>query len=130
MIYELEDVDDLPEHYRRMVPTLGQRNGLKVGVLARLFVYVNGVDTICPWVTVREVRKGTHLPYRYVGEVAQKYPRRTYLPDAGDALFWHGMLVHGGAAVENPAATRKSMVIHYLPKGANRGHQVEGPFNW
>jgi phytanoyl-CoA hydroxylase len=67
---------------------------------------------------------------RYVGEIASRYPRKTYLPEAGDALFWHGMLIHGGAAVENPAATRKSMVIHYLPKGANRGHQVEGPFNW
>jgi hypothetical protein len=66
----------------------------------------------------------------YVKEVAAKYPRRTYLPEAGDALFWHGMLVHGGAPVENPASTRKSMVIHYMPKGANVGRQVEGPVNW
>jgi ectoine hydroxylase-related dioxygenase (phytanoyl-CoA dioxygenase family) len=67
---------------------------------------------------------------QYVRDVATKYPRKAYLPEAGDALFWHGMLIHGGAAVENPAATRKSMVIHYLPKGANRGHEIEGPFNW
>ena len=67
---------------------------------------------------------------RYVREVAAKYPKRVYLPKAGDALFWHGMLIHGGAAVENPDRTRKSMVIHYMPPRANRGHQVEGPFNW
>ncbi len=67
---------------------------------------------------------------QYVKDVAAKYRRETYLPQAGDALFWHGMLIHGGSAVANPAATRKSMVIHYMPEGANRGHQVEGPFNW
>lgn len=66
----------------------------------------------------------------YVRTVAAKYPRSTYLAEPGDALFWHGMLIHGGAAVTNPASTRKSMVIHYLPEGANRGHQIEGPFNW
>jgi phytanoyl-CoA dioxygenase PhyH len=67
---------------------------------------------------------------QYVRDIAAKYPRSTYLAEAGDALFWHGMLIHGGAAVANPASTRKSMVIHYLPDGANRGHQIEGPFNW
>jgi ectoine hydroxylase-related dioxygenase (phytanoyl-CoA dioxygenase family) len=67
---------------------------------------------------------------QYVRDIAAKYPRETYLPEAGDALFWHGMLIHGSAAVQNPARTRKSMVIHFLPEGANRGHQVEGPFNW
>jgi phytanoyl-CoA hydroxylase len=67
---------------------------------------------------------------QYVRDIAAKYPRSTYLAEAGDALFWHGMLIHGGAAVANPASTRKSMVVHYLPDGANRGHQIEGPFNW
>jgi phytanoyl-CoA hydroxylase len=67
---------------------------------------------------------------QYVRDVAAKYPRSVHLAQAGDALFWHGMLVHGGSAVTNPAATRKSMVIHYMPDGANRARQVEGPFNW
>lgn len=66
----------------------------------------------------------------YVREVAAKYPRSVYLPEAGDALFWHGMLIHGGAAVNDPNTTRKSMVIHYVPNGANVGGQIEGPFNW
>ena len=67
---------------------------------------------------------------QYVRDIAAKYPRSAYLAKAGDALFWHGMLIHGGAAVVNPDSTRKSMVIHYLPEGANRGHEIEGPFNW
>lgn len=66
----------------------------------------------------------------YVKRIAAKYPKKTFLARAGDALFWHGMLIHGGAAVENPESTRKSMVIHYMPEGANRGHEIEGPFNW
>lgn len=66
----------------------------------------------------------------YVREVAAKYPKEAFIAGIGEALFWHGMLIHGGAAVENPDSTRKSMVIHYMPEGANRGHEVEGPFNW
>jgi len=31
----------------------------------------------------------------------------------GDAFIWHGGLVHGGAAIENPERTRKSFVVHY-----------------
>jgi hypothetical protein len=66
----------------------------------------------------------------YVKALATKYPKHVYIAKAGDALFWHGMLIHGGARVDDPSTTRKSMVIHYLPRGANRGHQIEGPFNW
>jgi ectoine hydroxylase-related dioxygenase (phytanoyl-CoA dioxygenase family) len=66
----------------------------------------------------------------YVKRIAAKYPKEVFLAKAGDALFWHGMLIHGGAPVTDPATTRKSMVIHYMPEGANRGHEVVGPFNW
>lgn len=66
----------------------------------------------------------------YVCEVAARYPKQVYLAQPGDALFWHGMLVHGGAPVESPGSTRRSMVIHYMPKGANRGPEIVGPFNW
>lgn len=31
----------------------------------------------------------------------------------GDAFIWHGGLVHGGAAITDPARTRKSFVVHY-----------------
>lgn len=32
----------------------------------------------------------------------------------GDVLVWHANLLHGGAAIKNPGATRKSMVAHYF----------------
>lgn len=31
----------------------------------------------------------------------------------GDVFLWHGSLLHGGVAVTDPAATRRSYVIHY-----------------
>jgi phytanoyl-CoA hydroxylase len=33
----------------------------------------------------------------------------------GDVLIWHADLVHGGAPIINPKATRKSLVGHYCP---------------
>jgi hypothetical protein len=65
-----------------------------------------------------------------VRELAARYPRQTFTPNRGSALFWHGMLVHGGAPIEDPASTRKSFVIHYMPEGANKASEIEGPFNW
>jgi ectoine hydroxylase-related dioxygenase (phytanoyl-CoA dioxygenase family) len=41
--------------------------------------------------------------------------REVLLAKAGDVLFWHADLVHGGSAI-NPAVTRKSLVTHYCPK--------------
>jgi ectoine hydroxylase-related dioxygenase (phytanoyl-CoA dioxygenase family) len=32
---------------------------------------------------------------------------------AGDALIWHGGLLHGGAKVTDPDSTRRSFVVHY-----------------
>jgi hypothetical protein len=66
----------------------------------------------------------------YVKDLAARYPRKIFTPKKGAALFWHGMLVHGGAPVENIDTTRKSFVIHYMPDGANRGADIVGPFNW
>lgn len=44
-------------------------------------------------------------------------PRRTFLPRKGDALIWAADLAHGGSPVQNPEATRKSLVGHYTPHG-------------
>ncbi len=35
----------------------------------------------------------------------------------GDVFLWHGSLVHGGSAVEDPASTRRSFVIHFSTQG-------------
>lgn len=41
----------------------------------------------------------------------------TFLPRKGDVLLWHASLAHGGSAITEPGATRKSLVGHYCPQG-------------
>lgn len=67
---------------------------------------------------------------QHVAELTKKFPRQHFTPKAGSVLFWHGMLIHGGAKVVDPSRSRKSFVIHYMPEGVNRSTEVVGPFNW
>jgi ectoine hydroxylase-related dioxygenase (phytanoyl-CoA dioxygenase family) len=39
--------------------------------------------------------------------------REIFLPQPGDVLIWHAQLLHGGSAIADPAATRRSIVTHY-----------------
>ena len=41
-----------------------------------------------------------------------------FLPRRGDVLVWHGHLLHGGTAIDDPARTRKSYVTHYTSLAA------------
>jgi hypothetical protein len=41
-----------------------------------------------------------------------------FIARRGDILVWHADLAHGGAAILNPAATRKSLVGHFCPASA------------
>ena len=66
----------------------------------------------------------------YVRGIATRYERKVFLGRKGAGLFWHGMLIHGGAPVTDSASTRKSFVLHYMPDGADRAGEVHGPFNW
>jgi ectoine hydroxylase-related dioxygenase (phytanoyl-CoA dioxygenase family) len=68
--------------------------------------------------------------YRYLGSVARRYERKTFIASKGDVLIWHGMLIHGGDTIRNPCLTRKSYVCHYIPPGFNKDSEIEGPFNW
>lgn len=68
--------------------------------------------------------------YRYIEGLAARYPRREFLAKRGQVLLWHGMLVHGGAPVTEPSRTRRSFVVHYHARHADRANQVLGPFNW
>jgi hypothetical protein len=40
-----------------------------------------------------------------------------FMAKKGDVLIWHADLMHGGAKIDNPAFTRKSLVCHYMPLG-------------
>jgi ectoine hydroxylase-related dioxygenase (phytanoyl-CoA dioxygenase family) len=66
----------------------------------------------------------------WIEEVAARHPPHSFLAKKGDVLLWHGMLLHGGAPVLRRGTSRKSLVLHYTVRGADRGREVRGPFNW
>jgi ectoine hydroxylase-related dioxygenase (phytanoyl-CoA dioxygenase family) len=66
----------------------------------------------------------------WIADQAARHPRHEFLARKGEVLLWHGMLIHGGASVTVRGSTRKSMVLHYTVRGADRGREVHGPFNW
>jgi ectoine hydroxylase-related dioxygenase (phytanoyl-CoA dioxygenase family) len=49
-----------------------------------------------------------------------------FLGQAGDVLFWHANLVHGGAARKNLSLSRKALVCHYFAEGAVTYHDLSG----
>jgi len=40
-----------------------------------------------------------------------------FMAKKGDVLIWHADLLHGGAKIEDPSSTRKSLVTHFMPLG-------------
>ena len=58
--------------------------------------------------------------YQWIHDEAKRQNTilETFLPKKGDILFWHAALAHGGAPIENPNATRKSLVGHYCSEGS------------
>ena len=66
----------------------------------------------------------------YVDGLATHFERREFRARKGEILLWHGMLIHGGAPIARRGTSRKSMVLHYSVRGADRGREVKGPFNW
>lgn len=69
--------------------------------------------------------------YKYTNKIADDFGgAKSYIARKGDVFLWHGMLVHGGSAVNNPTLTRRSMVIHYLTEGVDQTGRIVGPFNW
>ena len=71
-----------------------------------------------------------HQYWNHLDNEKDHFPKKHFICKKGDALFWHGMLIHGGAPVINPALTRRSFVIHFLPEGSNWGPYIQGPVNW
>jgi len=55
--------------------------------------------------------------------VAGEEPVR-FTASAGDVLFWHHNLTHGGSAVTRPGATRRSLVGHYFARDVLCYHEV------
>jgi phytanoyl-CoA hydroxylase len=42
---------------------------------------------------------------------------KSFMAKKGDVLIWHADLMHGGAKIDDPDFTRKSLVCHYMPLG-------------
>lgn len=84
-----------------------------------------------PQTNLKTCDRATSARYqKYLNRLADKYERKHFLAKKGQALFWHGMLIHGGDAVTDPQQTRNSYVCHYVPPGMKQDHRIEGPFNW
>jgi hypothetical protein len=66
----------------------------------------------------------------YIEGVAANYTRKEFLAKKGQVLLWHGMLIHGGAPVADPESTRRSMVVHYWPRGYDCTAEVTRPGRW
>jgi ectoine hydroxylase-related dioxygenase (phytanoyl-CoA dioxygenase family) len=67
---------------------------------------------------------------QYIVGLTKKYPKKEFIAKRGQVLLWHGMLMHGGSPVRDPALTRRSFVVHYTVPEFNWERQVLGPFNW
>jgi ectoine hydroxylase-related dioxygenase (phytanoyl-CoA dioxygenase family) len=66
----------------------------------------------------------------YVDGLSTHFERKEFHARKGEVLLWHGMVIHGGAPITRRGVSRKSMVLHYSVRGADRGREVVGPFNW
>jgi phytanoyl-CoA hydroxylase len=65
------------------------------------------------------VRKPMEFSEFLYGEVKRTgIPPVEYCPRRGDALIWHGRLIHEGLPVTDPVRTRRSYVTHYTSLGA------------
>jgi phytanoyl-CoA hydroxylase len=66
----------------------------------------------------------------HLDDVSCRYERKTFIAKRGEVFLWHGMMIHGGDAIQNPELTRRSYVCHYIPPGLNKESEMVGPFNW
>jgi ectoine hydroxylase-related dioxygenase (phytanoyl-CoA dioxygenase family) len=79
-----------------------------------------------PYVTTRDFpagntrwRIGSNSNARYEDHIeklleARGLEKKYFEANTGDVLIWHANLIHGGSAIQQSGATRKSMVAHYF----------------
>ncbi|WP_207435304.1 phytanoyl-CoA dioxygenase family protein [Sabulibacter ruber] len=75
------------------------------------------------------LRIGDHAYPNYekrISEIIQEkqLEQEIFYARKGDVFVWHANLLHGGCPILNPAATRKSMVIHYYAQDAICYHEI------
>jgi hypothetical protein len=74
--------------------------------------------------TVTYVEKYEPAVQRHIA--AARLEPEFFLGKAGDVLFWHANLIHGGAARNTIALSRKALVCHYFAEGAVTYHDLSG----
>ncbi len=57
---------------------------------------------------------------------AMKLEPRFFLAKAGDVLFWHANLIHGGSPRKDLRLSRKALVCHYFAEGVVTYHDLSG----
>lgn len=67
---------------------------------------------------------------RHVAGRADDFEQHRFLAKKGDVLFWNGMLIHGGSPITDRSTTRRSLVLHFVPSGADAATQVTLPTRW
>lgn len=53
-------------------------------------------------------------------------PTEKFIARKGDVFLWHANLIHGGALVEDPTLSRKSMACHYIGFDVDYYHDLSG----
>jgi hypothetical protein len=101
----LEDVDP------RSGPLLYQPGSHRLPVLSMRDVGVNGAPVLEDYGRYYEPRFQQQLD-------AAGLPTRSLLLRKGQAFAWAANLAHGGSAIEDPALTRRSLVVHFYFKDA------------
>jgi phytanoyl-CoA hydroxylase len=67
---------------------------------------------------------------RYLKDAVKGGARVSLPVKKGDAIFTHGLLIHGGDKIKTRGIPRVSSVIHYTTPYGDKTHEVDGPFNW
>jgi hypothetical protein len=89
-----------------------------------------------PYITCQDYESG-NTAWTIGGESNRRYEDRIekliqekglrkehFYAKKGDVLIWHANLLHGGSAISQPGATRKSMVCHYFCEGVICYHEI------
>lgn len=89
-----------------------------------------------PYITCRDYNSGNtplllgKLSYENyedkVEEVIREhgFQEQYFFAKKGDVLIWHANLIHGGSAIRNKNATRRSMVAHYFAEEVICYHEI------
>jgi len=95
-------------------------------------VYADDVGIVDgePLPTIYAEFEEKYTPHITMLAESQARPVKTFTASAGDVLFWHANLLHGGSMRTNYARSRKALVCHYFAKGCVCYHDLTGTLSY